>query len=63
MYTAFGWGGCAALELGNGGALAEEELPVLGRPAVATRPQQGHDARLGPREQVEEGGRRRRTRL
>ena len=53
----------AALELGDRGTLTEEEEPVLGRPAVATRPHQGNDTRFIPRQQVEEGGRRRRTRL
>ena len=31
---------------GNAGALVEESLPVLGRPAVVTRPQQPHDPSL-----------------
>jgi hypothetical protein len=34
------------LKLGDPGALVEEGLPVLGRPGVATRPQQHHDIGL-----------------
>ena len=53
----------SAIELDDAGALVEEDLPVLGRPAVFGRPQQRHDLGLVTGERIEHRGRRCRGRL
>jgi hypothetical protein len=49
----------AAIELGDAGPLVEEDLLVIGRPAVPRRAQQQHDLGLVPPQEVEHAGRRR----
>jgi hypothetical protein len=44
----------AAIKLGDPGALVEEDLPVLSRPAVPAGLQQRHDVGLVTRQQVED---------
>src|SRR5215469_152595 len=50
----------SAVEFHNSRPFVKERLPVLGRPAVATRPQHCHDFRFVPSQRVEDGGRWRR---
>src|SRR4051812_26589003 len=57
------WSGQPSIELGNGGALVKERLPILGGPLGAPRPQQRNNVGLVTREFIKQGGRRRGRRL